>query len=104
MCHKEREYFKRLFKKISKEYGINIYIITNDFSFCIDLVDEYVIFEKNKLVKTYSKRDIYKEKIYEYFDKHQLVDFVIKSRKYGHLLDDYTDIKDVLKAVYRELK
>jgi ABC-type dipeptide/oligopeptide/nickel transport system ATPase subunit len=104
LCYKEKEYFKRLFKKLSKNYGINFYIKTNDFAFCIDLVDEYLIFDNNKIVKNILKKDIYKEEIFNYYDKHTLCDFVIKSRKYNHLKDDYTDIKDVLKAVYRELK
>lgn len=104
LCYKEKEYFKRLFKKLSKNYGINFYIKTNDFAFCIDLVDEYLLFKNNKIVKSVLKKDIYKEEVYKYYDKHTLVDFVVKSRKHNHLKDDYTDIKDILKAIYRELR
>ena len=104
LCYKEKEYFKRLFKKISNDYGIQILIKTNDFSFCVDLVDEYIITENEKIIKRINRKDIYKENAFEYFDKHLLYDFVIKSRKYNHLKEDYTDIKDVLKAIYRELK
>lgn len=104
LCYKEKEYFKRLFRKLSKNYGITFYIKTNDFSFCIDLVDEYLIFDGNKIVKNILKKDIYSEEAYKYYDKHNLIDFVLKSRKYNHLLDNYTDSKDVLKAIYRELE
>ena len=104
LCFKEKEYFKRLFRKLSKNYGINFYIKTNDFSFCLGLVDEYLIFDKNKIIKTISKRNIYKEKVYKYYDKYPLVEFVIKSRKFNHLMDDYTEVSDVLKAIYRELR
>lgn len=104
LCYKEKEYFKRLFRKLAKNYGINFYIKTNDFSFCIDLVDEYLVFDNNRIVKKILKKEAFKEKAYLYYDKHTLVDFVLKSRKYNHLLDDYTDIKDVLKAIYRELE
>ena len=104
LCYKEKEYFKRLFRKLSKNYGITFYIKTNDFSFCIDLVDEYLIFDGNKIIKNILKKDIYKEEAYKYYDKHNLIDFVLKSRKYNHLLDNYTDSKDVLKAIYRELE
>jgi ABC-type dipeptide/oligopeptide/nickel transport system ATPase subunit len=104
LCYKEKEYFKRLFKKISKDYGIQILIKTNDFSFCVDLVDEYIITENERIIKRIKRKDIYKENAFEYFDKHLLYDFVIKSRKYNHLKEDYTYIKDVLKAIYRELK
>ena len=104
LCYKERQYFKRLFKKISKDYGINIVIYTNDFNFCVDLADEYIFYNNNKIEKTVERKDIYKENIYDFFDKHVLFDFIIKSRKYNHLKDDYYDLKDVIKAIYRELK
>ena len=104
LCYKEKEYFKRLFKKLAKEYGIVFYIKTNDFSFVIDLADEYLIFDNDTIVKNILKKDIYKEEAYKYYDKHTIIDFVLKSRKYNHLKDNYTDIKDVLKAIYRELE
>lgn len=104
LCYKEKEYFKRLFRKLSKNYGINFYIKTNDFSFCIDLVDEYIIYDGSVAIENILKKDIYEKEVYKYYDKHTLIDFVLKSRKYNHLLDDYNDIKDILKAIYREIK
>ena len=104
LCYKEKEYFKRLFKKLSKNYGISFYIKTNDFAFCADIVDEYLIFDGNRIIKNVLKKDVYDEGIYKYYDKHTLLDFVLKSRRYNHLKDNYTDIKDVLKAIYRELE
>lgn len=104
LCYKEKEYFKRLFKKLARNYGINFYIKTNDFSFCIDLVDEYIIYDGSIPIDSILKKDIYKKEVYKYYDKHTLIDFVLKSRKYNHLLDDYNDIKDILKAIYREIK
>lgn len=104
LCSKERTYFKRLLKKLAKEYTINFNIITNDLTFCIGLVDEFAIYEDNNLVKTFDKSEIYDEELYDYFDRNQLFYFVTKSRNYGHLYKDYYDIKDVLKAVYRELE
>ena len=104
LCFKEREYFKKLFKKLSKEYGIDFIFKTNDFSFCIDLVDEYYIFENNECVDVIPKEKIYEKKVYKYFNRHQLIDFVIKSRKHNHLMENYYDINEILKAIYRELK
>lgn len=103
LCFKEREYFKRLFKKLSKKYGISFIIKTNDFSFCVDLVDEYYLYEKNELVKVIDKKDIYKEEVYKYYDKHMLIDFVLESRKHNHLLNDYYSVNEVIKAIYREV-
>lgn len=104
LSQKEKQYFKVLFRKLSNNYGINFFIITNDLDFCMDMADEYLLYKKGKISKTYSKKDIFNEELYSYFDKHTLVDFVIKSRKYNHIKEDYYDIKDVLKAIYRELK
>ena len=104
LCYKEREYFKKLIKKLTKEYKLTFLINTNDFSFCINLVDEYHIFRDGELLKIVSAHDVYKEKVYNYFNNHQLIDFVCMSRKHGHLQDDFYDINEVLKAIYRELK
>lgn len=102
LCHKEREYFKKLFKKLSRDYGINFVIRTNDFSFCIDLVDEYHIYKDRNLTDIVIKKDIHKKEIYKYYNKHKLIDFIIKSRKYNHLMDDYDNFSDLLKAICRE--
>ena len=104
LCFKEREYFKKLIMKLAKRYGLTFIIKTNDFSFCLNFVDEFHIFNNKELTKIVPKKDIYKEKMYEYFNRHQLIDFVLKSRKYKHLRSDYYDINEVLKAIYRELK
>lgn len=104
LCYKEKEYFKRLFRKLSREYGINFYIQTNDLNFCIDLVDEYLVFNNNIIIETCLKNEVFSKNIYKYYDKHKLVDFILESRKHNHLRDDYYDIKDILKAIYRELK
>lgn len=103
LCHKEREYFKRLIRKLSKQYGIDFAIKTNDFTFCFDLVDEYDIFKNGSLIKRVDKKDAYREEIYKHYDKHQLIDFVLLSRKKGYLKDDYYSVNEVIKAVYREL-
>lgn len=102
LCHKEREYFKRLIKKLAKTYGIDFAIKTNDFTFCLDLVDEYDVFKNGELLKRIDKKDVYKEQAYKYYDKHQLVDFVLLCRDKGFLKDDYYSVNEVIKAVYRE--
>ena len=104
MCFKEREYFKKLIKKLSRDYKLTFLINTNDFTFCINLVDEYHVFVNDVLSKIVSYKDSYKESIYKYYNNHQIIDFVLKSRKYNHLKNDYYEINEVLKAIYRELK
>ncbi|MBO4600895.1 MAG: ATP-binding cassette domain-containing protein [Bacilli bacterium] len=104
LCYKEREYFKKLIKKLSRNYGLTFIVKTNDFSFCINLVDEYHILKNLKVVKIITRENIYKEKVYKYYNKHQLIDFVLKSREKNHLMDDYFETSDILKAIYRELR
>lgn len=104
MCYKEREYFKKLIKKLSRNYNLTFLVNTNDFSFCVNLVDEYHIFVDDKLDRIVSSKDIYKSEIYSYFTNHQLIDFVLKSRKFKHLKNNYYELNEVLKAIYRELK
>lgn len=104
MCFKEREYFKKLIKKLSRDYDLTFLINTNDFSFCMNLVDEYHVFVNEKLDKVVLSKELYQSEVYNYFINHQLLDFVVKSRKFKHLKDNYYEINEVLKAIYRELK
>lgn len=105
LCYKERQYFKKIIRKFSKSYGVNFYIKTNDFMFLYDLVDEYVLFKDKKVMNYFHKDEVFTREVWKYFDKHPNIDFLIKSRKFNHLLGDYyIETSDILKAVYREIQ
>lgn len=99
LCNKEKEYFKRIIRKLSKSYNIKFNIITKDVYFIIDLVDGF-----NLNGKFIDKDKIFDKSIYKYFNSCELIDFVNLSRKNGHLSDNFVTVNEVLKDIYRELR
>lgn len=97
--HKEKENYKRLFKKLANDTNKTILIYTNDITFLWDIADSIFFVDNEQVINTYEKRN--------YFDLIELVDkpiiskFLNEIRKKGIKIEDYKDIKDLLKAVYR---
>lgn len=96
---KEKENYKRLFKKLANDTNKTILIYTNDITFLWDIADSIFFVDNEQVINTYEKRN--------YFDLIELVDkpiiskFLNEIRKKGIKIEDYKDIKDLLKAVYR---
>lgn len=97
--HKEKENYKRLFKKLANDTNKTILIYTNDITFLWDIADSIFFVDNEQVINTYEKHN--------YFDLIELVDkpiiskFLNEIRKKGIKIEDYKDIKDLLKAVYR---
>lgn len=97
--HKEKENYKRLFKKLANDTNKTILIYTNDITFLWDIADSIFFVDNEQVINTYEKRN--------YFDLIELVDkpiiskFLNEIRKKGIKIENYKDIKDLLKAVYR---
>lgn len=97
--HKEKDNYKRLFKKLANDTNKTILIYTNDITFLWDIADSIFFVDNEQVINTYEKSN--------YFDLIELVDkpiiskFLNEIRKKGIKIEDYKDIKDLLKAVYR---
>ena len=95
---KDKLFFKNLFRKINS-YGKKIVIVGNDVDFLMNLVDNIYVINKNKLV--YQTRDFYDMNLYHYIDMPRIVDFVSKLKNKGVNIDSYTELNELLKAIYR---
>lgn len=97
--NKEKENFKRLFKKISDRYHKTIVIFTNDITFIWDLATTLIIVDKNQVINSVPKSQIFD--IIDYLDKPEIVKFIDLMRKKGLKVDNYKNVLDLLKAIYR---
>ena len=98
--NKEKIYLKRLITKLAHEYNIKTIIYTNDIEFCFKLVDKIFITD-NKEIKEILPNDFYNLKIYKYIDMPDIVSFVNKAQKNGKKLDNYIEVSELLKGIYR---
>ena len=97
--NREKENYKRLLKKLSQDFNKTIIIYTNDLTFLWDICEEIMYVDNDNVINTCQKNDYFK--LIELVDKPIISNFVEKIRAKGIKIEDYKDIKDLLKAIYR---
>ena len=96
------EYIKKLLFKLNKMYDKNIIICSNNIDIYLNIIKDIVIFDNGKIV--YQGNDLYNNKIYKYIDEPSIINFIKYLDKKGHKFDHYIDIKELLKAIYRDVE
>ena len=100
---KDLAFFKRLLKKLTVKYNKTIVLIDSDFSFMLDFVDRLVLLADNSIVKVYDKDEFYNNDLEEYIKIPNIIDFVKHVNRDRKILNNYTDIKELIKAIFREV-
>lgn len=102
--NKELNYFKSLFKKMVTKYNKTIVLITNKLDKIMDLVDIILVVENKKVILALSSSDIYSDRIYENnIDTPDIIEFVKSVRRKNIKMEDYTDVKELIKAIFRSV-
>jgi energy-coupling factor transport system ATP-binding protein len=101
LLFKEREYFRKLFLKLKNKFNKTIILITKDLTYMFDLVDKMHVINKGKLVISGGKEIFYDNKLYKYVEMPKIVEFTKYAQDCGHNILEYTDIKELLKELYR---
>ena len=103
--YKDIEYFKKLFKKLKIKYNRNIIICSDNISNYLDILDEYVIFNNGVLEVKGTNKELYNNVIYKYIEEPHIIKFInLVRKKKGVELDNYIDIKELIKAIYRDVE
>lgn len=98
LIKKDLDFFKRLFKKISS-YNKKIYLYSKDAELFINLVDKIYILNAGEV--TYQTDNMFDPTIYIELEMPGIVSFIYKCEDLGYRLDEYTDINELIKAIYR---
>ena len=102
--NKELNYFKSLFKKMVTKYNKTIVLITNKLDKIMDLVDIILVVENKKVILELSSSDIYSDRIYENnIDTPDIIEFVKMVRRKNIKMEDYIDVKELIKAIFRSV-
>lgn len=96
---KEKENYKRLFKKLANNYNKTIVIFTNDISFIWDIAEKVFVVDKNEVINSVNKSDYFK--LIEVVDKPAISRLIDLIRQKGIKVEDYKEVSDLLKAIYR---
>lgn len=98
MLKKDMEYFQKLFKKITN-YGRRIILIDKNSEIFLNCVDHIYVLEEDKII--YETKTIFDNNLKRYIDLPKIVEFINKSEEQGIRLDQYTELDELLKAIYR---
>lgn len=97
LTNKDIDYFKKLFKRIVS-YGRKIILVDKNSELFLNCVDKlYVI--NNDLVAEFDS--IFDSGLDEFIDVPKIVEFNQVSLKKGVKLNEYKELDDLLKAIYR---
>ena len=98
---KDKLFFKKIFKKLATKYKKTICFLNSDLSFLMDFVDRIVLIKKKETLFLDSPTFYEKELLNEYSPK--IVEFIDYLNHCGHKFLNYTDSKELLKAIFREV-
>ena len=98
LTKKDLDYFKKLFKKIVL-YNKKIILVTKDSEMFLNCVDKiYLINNDSIIVET---TDIFEPTLYMDINPPAIVNFIYKCQEAGVSLDEYTDLNELIKSIFR---
>ena len=104
MSYNKINYFKKLFNKLNKMYNKNIIIFSNNIDLYLNIIKNILIIDKGNIVFNGTNKDLYNDKLYKYIDMPDIIKCIKYLNKKNHNLDEYIDIKELLKAIYRDVE
>ncbi len=100
---KELLFFKKLFLKLVKKYKKTFVFVNSDLSFLFDFVNHLVVKKSKKDYLVLEDPNFYEEELYSIMDCPPIVDFVKYLNEQGKKILPYIDLKELLKAIFREV-
>ena len=99
LIYKDIEYMKKLFIKLCNDYNKKIIIIDSNLKAFFNLT-KTIVFTDNKEI-VYKTNDYYDNKLFNYIDKPNIISFVEYVNRNEKVLNETTDIYELIKDIYR---
>ena len=104
MSSKDIEYLKKLVSKLNKMYNKNIIICSNNIDLYLNIIKDIIVFKDGNIVFNKSNKEVYNNDLYKYIDEPNIISFIKYLDSKKHKFDHYIDIKELLKAIYRDVE
>ena len=101
--NREKDYFKKLFLKLKSKFKKTIILLTNDLTCTFDVVNKLYVINNGNLVLSGGKELYYNNKLYKYVEIPKIIEFTKYAQECGHDILEYTDIKELIKELYRNV-
>lgn len=103
MNFRDIEYFKKLFIKLKSKFSKTIIVLENNATYLFNLVDKVYVIDNGELVMKGEKDIFYNNKLYKYVNVPPIVEFTKYVQSMDHNILEYTDIKELIKEIYRHV-
>lgn len=103
LSYREKEYFRKLFLKLKNKYNKTIILISNNAEFLFDIVDDVHLIYNGKLVLSEGKDIFYNSNLYKYVNIPKIIEFTKYVEMNGYDIKKCTDIKELIKELYRNV-
>ena len=97
-------YIKKLLSKLNKMYNKNIIIFSDDIDCYINIVNNILVINNGNIVFEGTNKDLYNDNLYKYIDEPSIISFIKYLNNNNHTFDNYIDIKELLKAIFRDVE
>lgn len=103
MNYRDKEYFKKLFIKLKTKFSKTVIVLENNASYMFNLVDKVYVINKGEIVLKGNRDIFYNNKLYKYTNVPPIVEFTKYVQTQNHNILEYTDIKELIKEIYRHV-
>ena len=101
LIFKDREYMKKLFIKLNRDYDKKIIVIDNKVDIFMNLAKKIYVLNNKKIV--YETSDFFDDKLYNYVKMPKIVEFIKYTNNDQNKLIETIDIYELIKDIYREV-
>lgn len=96
---KDMNFIKKLLIKLNKNYNKKIVVIDNNINSFMNLAKHIVVIKDKKVI--FESNNSFDKELYNYISKPPIVDFIEYVNKDKRVLNETTDIYELIKYIYR---
>ena len=100
----EQKRIKNLLKTLNQKFNKTIIIISNNTNFLKNLCEYFYLISKGEVILEDDKEIFDNDLLYKHIDMPKIREFIEYANSLGHKFDNYEDVKELIKAVYRDTK
>ena len=104
LTYLELNRIKKMLLKFKLKYNKNIIICSDNLEKYLNIIDNFIIFKEGTKVLEGTSKDLYNTELYKYIEMPSIISFIKKVQGSGHNISNYLDLKELIKAIYRDVE
>lgn len=103
--YNDKKELKRMFRILKNRFKKIIIMLTKDTTFSYEISDYFYFLSDKEIVCNGNKSIMYNDKLLKKLNLEvpPIIKFILECRKNNHDINDYNNILDLIKAIYREI-